>query len=285
MVCKSHLSIRSARTRWPVPSSKSTLSGSTTAARPPAFSPAVDVLQEHQLLVAGRVNDVVARGAAAALLSAEGRIREDHVGFRQASASGTEGVAELDVALHAVQHQVHEREAVHVGHQLHAVERLLALEGLHARGQLEQVVRLGPDVAVGVDKEAAGAGGGILNQLFGLGLHQRDHALDERARREVLAGAALHLLGVLLEQAFVEIAETLFFGAIPVQIVDGFDDGVEVPRVPGHEADRSIGYHGPGPRWSRKRAERSTRGLWCGWATKCAAGTRRGTGRRPVDLG
>ena len=39
---------------WPAPSSNSTLSGSTTAARPPGLQAAVDVLEEGELLVAGR---------------------------------------------------------------------------------------------------------------------------------------------------------------------------------------------------------------------------------------
>ncbi len=51
-------------------------------------------------------------------------------------------------------------------------------------------------------------------------LHHRDHAVDQRARREVLAGAGLLLVGVLLQQALVEIAQAFLPGAVPVELVD-----------------------------------------------------------------
>ena len=73
---------------------------------------------------------------------------------------------------------------------------------------------------------------GVLHELARLRLHQRDHALDERARREVLPRAALLLLGVLLEQPLVEVAEPLGLGAVPVERVDRLDDGAQVPRLP-----------------------------------------------------
>ena len=38
----------------------------------------------------------------------------------------------------------------------------------------------------------------------GCGSHDFDHGVDERARGEVLAGAALHVGGVLLQQALVD---------------------------------------------------------------------------------
>ena len=192
---------------------------------------AVDVLEEDELLVARRVGDVVARRAAAALLRAEGRVREDDVGLRELRAARAERVAERDVALDVVEHRVHQREALHVGDELHAVEGFALLEVLLRDGEIVELVGVRLHVAVGVDEEAAGAHGGILHALAGLGLHERDHALDERARREVLAGAALGLLGVLLEQALVEIAEPLGLRAVPVERVDVLDDGAEVPRL------------------------------------------------------
>ena len=41
----------------------------------------------------------------------------------------------LEVALDAVQHRVHKQQPVCVGHQLHAVERLRALEPLQSLGR------------------------------------------------------------------------------------------------------------------------------------------------------
>ena len=96
MVCRLHLSIRSARIWRPMPLSKSTLSGSTTAARPPGSQAAVDVLQKAELLVAGREGEVGARGQPAALLGAEGRVGEDQRRLGQGLALGAEGVAVAD---------------------------------------------------------------------------------------------------------------------------------------------------------------------------------------------
>ena len=48
--------------------------------------------------------------------------------LRQALAIGRERVAEFDAALDAVQHQVHQAEAMRVGHQLDADERVVPLE-------------------------------------------------------------------------------------------------------------------------------------------------------------
>jgi hypothetical protein len=67
-----------------------------------------------------------------------------------------------------VEHGVHQAEALHVGHELDAVERFADLELLLSRGQIVVVVGLRFDVAVGVDEEAAGADSGVLDALTGL---------------------------------------------------------------------------------------------------------------------
>ena len=87
------------------------------------------------------------------------------------------------------------------------------------------------DVAVGGDQEAAGAGRRVLDDLAGLRLHQADHAVDQRARREVLAGAGLLLGGVLLQQALVEVAEPFLARGEPVELVDGGGQRLEVGRL------------------------------------------------------
>jgi hypothetical protein len=55
-------------------------------------------------------------------------------------------------------------------------------------------------------KEPAGARGGIDDGGSRLRAHHVDDGIDQGARREVLAGAGLGVLGVLFEQAFVDIA-------------------------------------------------------------------------------
>jgi hypothetical protein len=69
-----------------------------------------------------------------------------------------------------VEHQVHQRQAVRVVHQLHAVEGLARRWKSSAAPQLEEVVgRCVLDVAVGRDQEAAGAGGRVLHVSPGCG--------------------------------------------------------------------------------------------------------------------
>ena len=71
----------------------------------------------------------------------------------------------------------------------------------------------------------------LVAALADLGLYEARHDVDERARGEVLAGAGFLLVGVLFEQALVEIAEALFLGGEPVELVDARDDFLEVLRL------------------------------------------------------
>ena len=87
------------------------------------------------------------------------------------------------------------------------------------------------DGRCGGDKEAAGAGGRVLDVLAGFGLHQADEAVDQRARGEVLAGAGFLVLGVLLEEALVEVAEAFLARVEPVEPVDGGGQGLEICRL------------------------------------------------------
>ena len=122
---------------------------------------AVDVLEEVQLLVARHVGEVVAGGALAAFFRAEGRIREDDVVAFEALAEVREGVAEVDGALDAVQHGVHEREAVRIVDELAAGEGFLYLEIRHVLGEGLIVVGMIAHVLVGGNHEAEGAAGGV----------------------------------------------------------------------------------------------------------------------------
>jgi len=62
------------------------------------------------------------------------------------------------------------------------------------------------NVGGGGEKESAGSGRGINDCGAGLRAHDLDDGIDQDARGEVLAGAGLGVLGVLFEQAFVDIA-------------------------------------------------------------------------------
>src|SRR6266478_6680652 len=76
------------------------------------------------------------------------------------------------------------------------------------------------DVAVGGNEKPAGAGGWVLDDVVERWFHHCDHAIDEGPGGEVLAGAGLLLVGVLLQQTFVEIAKALLPSAVPVELVD-----------------------------------------------------------------
>jgi hypothetical protein len=92
---------------------------------------------------------------------------------------------------------------------------------------------------VGRQEEAAGAAGRVGDGLQGLGAHALHHGLDERARREVLPGAALGVLGVLLQQALVDVALHIGAQQHPALAVDQVDQLVQLGRV----ADLVLGLH------------------------------------------
>jgi hypothetical protein len=96
-----------------------------------------------------------------------------------------------------MQEKVHDAQARRGVDDLPAAQGVVAQDALLVGVELV-VVRIG-DVVVGGEQEAAGAAGGVADALAGGGAHDLDHGLDERARGEVLAGAALGVLGVLLQ--------------------------------------------------------------------------------------
>lgn len=130
-----------------------------------------------------------------------------------------------------MQHGVHEREPVRVVDELAAGEGLLDFEVGQLLGEVSVVVRHVPDVLRSGDHEAERATGRVVAALAGLRLHEMRHDVDEHARREVLARTGFLLVGVLLEQSFIEAAEPLFLGGEPVELVDARDDLLEVLRL------------------------------------------------------
>jgi hypothetical protein len=121
------------------------------------------------------------------------------------------------VAADAVQHHVHRGQARRALHQLPAAQGLfLQVLFLLAR---EVGVVLGHVVVRGKQK-AAGAAGRVADRLAGLGRDAVHHGLDQRTRREVLARAALGVLRVFLQQAFVSIALHVGAHGRPVLAID-----------------------------------------------------------------
>ena len=91
-----------------------------------------------------------------------------------------------------------------------------------------QVVRVVLDVAVGGHEETGGACGGVLHDLAGLRLHHAHDAVDERARREILARARFLLGGVFFQQPLIEIAQALLAGREPIELVDAAGQSLQV---------------------------------------------------------
>ena len=87
------------------------------------------------------------------------------------------------------------------------------------------------DVVVGGQQEAAGAAAGSQMVSPGVGAHDIHDGLDQRARGEVLARAALGVLGVLLQQAFVDFALDVDIQADPGFAVDQVDQAAQLGRV------------------------------------------------------
>ena len=77
---------------------------------------------------------------------------------------------------------------------------------------------------VGGQQKAAGAAGRVADRLPRLGGDDVDDRLDQRPRGEVLAGAALGVLGVLLQQPLVGVPLHIGAHHRPVFLVDEIDD-------------------------------------------------------------
>ena len=84
------------------------------------------------------------------------------------------------------------------------------------------------DKLVGGNHKSKGATGRVVAPLAGLGFHQAGHHINEDTGGKVLACAGLLLVGVFLQQTFVQVAQPFFPGGVPVQAVDGRDDLFQV---------------------------------------------------------
>ncbi len=122
----------------------------------------------------------------------------------------------LGLPADAVQQQVHRAQARHAVHQLDAVEcagfELLLLRPV-------QFVVLG-QVVMRRQQKPARAARRVADRLARLRGHHFHHRSDEHARGEVLPRTALHVFGVLLQQALVGVALHVGRQARPLLLVD-----------------------------------------------------------------
>lgn len=184
----------------------------------------VTVLQEAKLFITGDKGEIIPGGCASPFLGAKGGIGEDDIGGAKSLTIRGQGIATEPVALNVVQHGIHEGQAVGIGDEFHAIEGVQALEILFTGFELEEVIGLLLDVLVSDDEEATGAQSRILDVFTRLGLDEFNHAFDEGARREVLTRTTLLLIGIALEQAFIEIAQAFLLCIVPVEGINIFDE-------------------------------------------------------------
>jgi len=124
------------------------------------------------------------------------------------------------VAADTVQEEVHHAEPRRVVHDLPAMQRLVLEETLLVRVQLDVC----GDVVVRRQEEATGAASRVAEALVRSWAHHLHDRLYQRTGRKVLAGTALGVLGVLLEQPLVGVAFDVGVERRPGLLVDEVDD-------------------------------------------------------------
>ena len=82
-------------------------------------------------------------------------------------------------------------------------------------------------IALGCQQKAAAAAAGISHGLHGLWADTLHHGLDQRAGSKILARAAFHVLGVLLQQALIDLALHVGGHGHPFFFVDHLDNAVQ----------------------------------------------------------
>ena len=197
-----------------------------------------------QLLVAGggpevvALHDVFLGGGLAvfahdhrAALLAEGRIGQHHVEALAGVGGQRVGHTHRHALLgaDAMKHQVHRAHARRALHQLPAAEGAVFQLALLVAGEVGEVVR---QVLMRGEQKAAGAAGRVADHLARPGRDAIHHRLNERARREVLAGTGLDVLRVALQQALVGVARHVGAHGRPVFGADQVhDDAPQLGRI------------------------------------------------------
>ena len=200
------------------------------------------MLEEVELFIAGGRPEVIAQNLLALLhlvailvdnrdagLLSEWWIGEHHVVVDRRL--GDEAVlAGGDVLFIAqvVQEQVHGAETRGRSHEFDGVERL----GLQVAYLVAVKLVVLDDVAGRGEEKTTGAGGGVNDGGSRLRAHDFDDGVDQDARREILAGAGLGVLGILFEQTFVDVALDVGAERAPRFLIDEIDDeAAQVGRV------------------------------------------------------
>ena len=169
-------------------------------------SQAVNVLEKVQLLVAGGEGEVIPCGTLAALLGAKGGIGEHQIEVAEHFARIGQRIRQQDLAVDPVEHGIHQRQTVGIVDQLTTGECLFPFKLRLVCIQIVKIIGVFFDIPMGGDHKAESAAGRVVAPLAGLGFHQPGHHINENTRGKVLARAGLLLVGVLLQQPFIQVA-------------------------------------------------------------------------------
>lgn len=118
-----------------------------------------------------------------------------------------------------MQHEIHQRQPVRVLNVLHSVEGAPVEALLFGFSQGINVLVINDPAACGNIK-TTGASSGILDHISQFGLHHRHHRIDQWPWGEVLPCPRLLLFCIFLQLPFLEVAQSLLFGAVPIKLVD-----------------------------------------------------------------
>ena len=116
-------------------------------------------------------------------------------------------------------------------YQLTAREGLGALELLLIHRQLKQIIGMVFDIAVSGNHETKSSTGRVIAPLTGLGSNKLRHDIDQNAGSEILPGTGLLFVCVFLQETFIQIAQTFLLGGVPVKLVNGLDDLLQILRL------------------------------------------------------
>ena len=88
------------------------------------------------------------------------------------------------------------------------------------------ILRVG-QIALGRQQKAAAAAARVSDSLHGLWANTLHHCLDQRSWGKILARSAFHVLGVLLQQAFIDFTLDIGGHGHPFFLVNHLDDAVQ----------------------------------------------------------
>lgn len=165
-------------------------------------------------------------GFDAAFRGHEGRVGEDDIGELVPALLGGEGVVLKNVRVgEAVEVEVHQGEAHHVGRDVVALEIFgEAALFVGSEGAVALRIRVGTeDVLVGRNKETSSTAGGVENGLGFLRGDDLDHEIDDMARGAELPGIALTAQDA--EEILEGVAEAL--AVVVTELVDDLEEGLE----------------------------------------------------------